>query len=93
LVCSSTDIDERKKAEQKLQQENVAFARRSTRLRCSEENCWHIEVSESVLSRIAKVAPTAPTVLITGETGTGKELIARAVHKTISKDLLVRSLV
>jgi len=36
---------------------------------------------KAVLSRIAKVAPTNSTVLITGETGTGKELIARAVHK------------
>jgi transcriptional regulator with GAF, ATPase, and Fis domain len=36
---------------------------------------------QDVLSRVAKVAPTDSTVLLTVETGTGKELIARAIHK------------
>jgi transcriptional regulator with GAF, ATPase, and Fis domain len=36
---------------------------------------------QSVLARVTKVAPTESTVLVTGETGTGKELIARAIHK------------
>src|ERR1700756_459951 len=36
---------------------------------------------EAVLSRVSKVAPTNSTVLIAGETGTGKELIARTIHK------------
>src|SRR2546428_8597266 len=46
-----------------------------------EEIVGSSKALKATLSRIAKVAPTDSTVIITGETGTGKELIARAVHK------------
>ena len=46
-----------------------------------EEIVGESRALQAVLARVAKVAPTDSTVLITGETGTGKELIARAIHK------------
>ena len=77
----STDIDERKRAEEKLQQENVALREEIDKASMFEEIVGTSTPLKTVLSRIAKVGPTDSTVLITGETGTGKELIARAVHK------------
>ncbi len=79
LAC--TDIEDRKRAEQKLQQENVALREEIDKTSMFEEVVGTSRSLKAVLSRIAKVAPTDSTVLITGETGTGKELIARAVHK------------
>jgi len=76
-----TDIDERKRAEEKLQQENVALREEIDKGSMFEEIVGTSSPLKTVLSRIAKVAPTDSTVLVTGETGTGKELIARAVHK------------
>jgi PAS domain S-box-containing protein len=76
-----TDIEDRMRAEQKLQQENVALREEIDKASMFEEIVGTSKSLRAVLSRIAKVAPTDSTVLITGETGTGKELIARAVHK------------
>jgi len=78
---ASTDIEDRKRAEEKLQQENVVLREEIDKASMFEEIVGTSSSLRAVLSRIAKVAPTGSTVLITGETGTGKELIARAVHK------------
>jgi transcriptional regulator with GAF, ATPase, and Fis domain len=61
--------------------ENLALREEVDRASMFEEIVGTSKPLNAVLSRIAKVAPTNSTVLITGETGTGKELIARAIHK------------
>src|SRR5712692_9383914 len=78
---ASTDIDERKRAEERLQQENVALREEIDKASMFEELVGTSPALKSVLSRISKVAPSDSTVLITGETGTGKELVARAIHR------------
>jgi PAS domain S-box-containing protein len=78
---ASTDIEDRKRAEQTLQQENIALREEIDKASMFEEIVGTSRPLKGVLSRIAKVAPTDSTVLITGETGTGKELIARAIHR------------
>ena len=64
-----------------LYKENLALRDEVDRTSMFEEIVGTSTAMRAVLSRIAKVAPTDSTVFITGETGTGKELIARAVHK------------
>ena len=64
-----------------LHRENIALREEVDRTSMFEEIVGTSKPLNAVLSRIAKVAPTNSTVLITGETGTGKELIARAIHK------------
>lgn len=65
----------------RLQGENVVLREQVDEASMFEEIVGTAPVLHSVLSRVAKVAPTDSSVLITGETGTGKELIARAIHK------------
>jgi PAS domain S-box-containing protein len=76
-----TDIEDRKRAEERLQQENVALREEIDKASMFEEIVGTSPALQTVLSRISKVAPSNSTVLITGETGTGKELVARAIHR------------
>ena len=64
-----------------LYKENLALRDEVERASMFDEIVGTSNLLKAVLSRVAKVAPTDSTVLITGETGTGKELIARAIHK------------
>jgi len=77
---AATDIEERKQAEQRLQNENVALRDEIDQVSMFEEIVGSSKTLQKVLSQVAKVAETDSTVLILGETGTGKELIARAIH-------------
>ncbi len=79
--ATGTDIDDRKQAEERTRQENVALRELIDQAYMFEEIVGSSPALKTVLSSIVKVAPTDSTVLITGETGTGKELIARAIHK------------
>jgi len=78
---SSTDIDERKRAEERLLEENVALREEVDKASMFEEIIGASPALTAVLSRVSKVATSDSTVLITGETGTGKELVARAIHR------------
>src|SRR6266403_1771921 len=75
-----TDIEDRKQAEDRLQRENVALREEIDKNLMFEEIVGTSPALRTVLSRISKVAPSDSTVLITGETGTGQELVARAIH-------------
>jgi transcriptional regulator with GAF, ATPase, and Fis domain len=95
FVCTMMDVTERVRAEEALRKafeeikglrdqlfrENLALKEEIDQSSMFEEIVGTSPALRSVLSRVSKVAPTDSTVLITGETGTGKELIARAVHK------------
>jgi PAS domain S-box-containing protein len=87
-VAFVLDLSEQKRAEaeiralrDQLYKENLALRDEVEQASMFDEIVGTSNLLKVVLSRIAKVAPTDSTVLITGETGTGKELIARAIHK------------
>jgi len=95
FVGAVTDITEHKRAQEELQkavqeikklrdqlfEENIALKEEIDKTSMFEEIVGESAALQAVLTRVAKVAPTDSTVLVAGETGTGKELIARAIHK------------
>ncbi len=78
---AGNDIEERKRAEERLRQENVSLREEIDKASMFEEIVGTSPALKNVLSLISKVAPSDSTVLLTGETGTGKELVARAIHR------------
>ena len=74
-------FDEIKRLKDRLQDENLALREEIDQASMFEEIVGASAALKAVLSHLSKVAPTDSTVLIAGETGTGKELIARAIHK------------
>lgn len=79
--ATGTDIDDRKRAEQSVQNENQALRDEIDHSSMFEEIVGSSASLRRVLAQVARVAGADATVLILGETGTGKELIARAIHR------------
>ena len=79
--ATGTDIDDRKRNEDRTRNENIALREEFDQSLMFEEIVGSSQSLRKALKSVDKVAGTDSTVLILGETGTGKELIARAIHK------------
>src|ERR1700738_105484 len=79
--ATGTDIEDRKRAEERMRNENLALREEIDQAFMFEDIVGTSSALQGVLSRLMKVAPTDSSVLVSGETGTGKELVARAIHK------------
>ena len=79
--ATATDVEDRKQTEDRMRNEAIALREQIDRESMFEDIVGSSEVLRKVLHQVARVAPSDSTVLILGETGTGKELIARAIHK------------
>jgi len=78
---TATDIDDQKRTEERLRNENLVLREEIDRTSMFEEIVGSSKPMRQVVKQVEKVAPSDSTVLILGETGTGKELVARALHR------------
>src|SRR5215831_6548269 len=78
---TATDINDQKKTEERLRNENLVLREEIDRASMFEEIVGSSQPIRQLLKQVEKVAPSDSTVLILGETGTGKELVARALHR------------
>jgi formate hydrogenlyase transcriptional activator len=88
IVCwisTAMDIDDRKREAERIRNENVALREDIDRFSMFEGIVGSSKALRTVLAQVSKVAKTDATVLILGETGTGKGLIARAIHQRSSR--------
>ena len=81
MASAAVFIADPKQSQERVQHENLALREGIDRAPICDEIVGTSSALKSVLSLVSKVAPTDASVLVTGETGTGKELIARAIHR------------
>src|ERR1700746_741042 len=81
MASAAVVIADPKQSEDRLKHENVTLREEGNKASTCDEIVGTSSPLQKVLSLVSKVAPTDATVLVTGETGTGKELVARAIHR------------
>jgi transcriptional regulator with GAF, ATPase, and Fis domain len=81
MASAAVFIADRKQSQPRAQHEKLALRERIDRAPICDEIIGTSAALKKVLSLVSKVAPTDASVLVTGETGTGKELVARAIHR------------
>jgi len=74
-------VGDAKQSQRRFKNEDVAVRKEVDETAMDDEIIGTSSALQKVLSLVSKVAPTDATVMVTGETGTGKELVARAIHR------------